>query len=111
VGQAFAQVEAYITDEGIDLADVPTLIIVLKTAFGDPDHVATAERKLEVLKQMNHDFFTYYVEFQHYAADIQWNNPAKCTALMRGLNNKIEEAPALCDNVPQQFQEFVDFLQ
>jgi stage V sporulation protein SpoVS len=51
VGQAFAQVEAYITDEGINLIDVPALIIVLKIAFGDQNRVVTAEGKLEVLKQ------------------------------------------------------------
>jgi hypothetical protein len=45
------QVEAYITDEGINLADVPALITVLETAFVNPDYLATAEGKLEVLKQ------------------------------------------------------------
>jgi hypothetical protein len=30
---------------------------------------------------------------------------------MRGLNNEIKDALALSDNVPQQFQEFVAFLQ
>jgi hypothetical protein len=30
---------------------------------------------------------------------------------MRGLNNEIKDAIALSDNVPQQFQEFITFLQ
>jgi hypothetical protein len=30
---------------------------------------------------------------------------------MRGLNNEIRDDLALSDNVPQQFQEFVAFLQ
>jgi hypothetical protein len=30
---------------------------------------------------------------------------------MRGLNNEIKDALALSDNVLQQFQEFVAFLQ
>jgi hypothetical protein len=50
VGQVFAQVKAHFTDEGINLADVPALITVLETAFGDPDHVVTAEGKLGALK-------------------------------------------------------------
>jgi hypothetical protein len=50
VGQYFAQVEAYITDGGINLADVPALITVLETAFWDPDCLTTVERKLEALK-------------------------------------------------------------
>jgi hypothetical protein len=53
------------------LADLLTLITILEIAFGDPDHVMTAERKLEALKQTNHDFSTYYIEFQCYAADVQ----------------------------------------
>jgi hypothetical protein len=43
VGQAFAQVKANITDKDINLADVPALITVLETVFGDPNHVVTAE--------------------------------------------------------------------
>jgi hypothetical protein len=44
MGQVFTQVETNITDEGINLTDLPALITVLETAFGDPNHVATAER-------------------------------------------------------------------
>jgi hypothetical protein len=80
-------------------------------AFGDPDCVATAEQKQEVLKQTNGNFSTYYAEFQNYTTNVQWNNPAKHTALMRGLNNEIKDALAMSDNVPQQFQEFVAILQ
>jgi hypothetical protein len=82
VDQAITQVESYIIDEGINLADVPALITVLEKAFGDPDCMAVAERKLESLKQTNCDFSTYCVEFQDYAADTQWNDPAKCTTIM-----------------------------
>jgi hypothetical protein len=111
VGQAFAQVEAYITNEGINLTDVLALITVLKTAFRNPDYVAVAERKLEALKQTNYDFSTYYAEFQSYAADIQWNDLANRTALLQGLNNEIKNTLTLSYNVPQQFQKFVGFLQ
>jgi hypothetical protein len=63
--------------------------------------VETAERKLEELKQTNDDFSTYYPKFQCYAANVHSNDTAKCTALMRGLNNKIKNALALSDNIPQ----------
>jgi hypothetical protein len=43
LGQALVQVEADITNEGINLADNPALITVLEMAFGDLYHVATAE--------------------------------------------------------------------
>jgi hypothetical protein len=111
VGQVFTQVKGYITNGDINLADVPVLVTVLETTFGDPDHVATAEQKLEVLEQKNCDFSSYYTEFQCYAADVKWNDPATCIALMRGLNNESKDALTLSDDVPQQFQEFVAFLQ
>jgi hypothetical protein len=37
------QVEAYITHDGINLTDVPALIIVLEMAFRDQDYVVTVE--------------------------------------------------------------------
>jgi hypothetical protein len=37
--------------------------MVLEMAFGDPDRVGTVAQKLEMLKQANHDFSTYYAEF------------------------------------------------
>jgi hypothetical protein len=55
VGQAFAQVEDYVTDDGINLTDVPTMIMVLEMAFRNPVRVVTAERKLEMFKQTKRD--------------------------------------------------------
>jgi hypothetical protein len=46
VGQAFTHVKAYITNESINLTDVPALITVLETAFRDTDHMTTVERRL-----------------------------------------------------------------
>jgi hypothetical protein len=71
MGLAFTQVETYILDSDVNLTDIPVLITILETAFGDPDSIAIVERKLEVLKQINHDFSTYYVKFQCYATDFQ----------------------------------------
>jgi hypothetical protein len=110
VGQAFAQVEAHITDEDINLADVPALITVLKTAFGNPDCMVIAEQKLEAVKLTKCHFSTYYIEFQCNAADVQYYNSVKYTALMRGLNNEIKDVPVQSDNVLLQFQEFIAFL-
>jgi hypothetical protein len=64
-----------------------------------------------MLKQMKHHFSTYYAEFQHYTTNIQCNDHAKHTALMRGMNNEIKDAFALSDDVSQQFEGFVTFLQ
>jgi hypothetical protein len=87
------------------------MIIVLEIAFRDPDHVVTTKWTLEILKQTNCNFSTYYAEFQCYATDIQSNDPTKHTTLMRHLNNEIKHALTLSDYVPQQFWEFITFLQ
>jgi hypothetical protein len=63
VGQAFPQVKAYITDDGINLTDISTSITILKTAFGDKDHITTVQKKLGELKQTNCDFSSYYMKF------------------------------------------------
>jgi hypothetical protein len=58
VGQAFAQVKTYITHKGSNLTDVPGLITVLETGFGNLNHIATAGRKLEVTMQTNYNCST-----------------------------------------------------
>jgi hypothetical protein len=61
---------AYITDKGINLADVLALITVLGTVFEDPACMEIAARKLETLKETNCDFSTYYAKFQSYATNV-----------------------------------------
>jgi hypothetical protein len=58
VGQVFAQVEAYVTDDCINLGNVLTLIVILQMVFRDPEHVVIAEYKLEALKQSNYNYST-----------------------------------------------------
>jgi hypothetical protein len=53
----------------------------------------------------------YYAKFQCNVTNNQWIDPEKCIALMRGLINKFKDALTLSDNVTQQFQKFVAFLQ
>jgi hypothetical protein len=98
-------------DKDINLAAVLELITISETAFGDPGLVATVELKLVALEQTNYNFSTYYTSFQYYATNVQWNDPARCTTLLQGLNYKIKDVLTLCHNVLQQFQEFFAFLQ
>ena len=66
---------------------------------------------MEVLRQTNREFSLYYAEFQRYAADVQWNNSAKRTALTRGLSTEIEDALVLTSDIPSKFSEYATFLQ
>ena len=53
--RALDQVTPHIANDRINLDDLAGLISILETAFGDPDKVATAERKLRNLRQANRD--------------------------------------------------------
>ena len=89
-GDAMDQVQSYVEDDKVNLANLATLIAILDTAFGNPNRVAEAELKLSTLQQGTREFALYYAEFQHHAADVQWDKVAKLAALQRGLSCKLK---------------------
>ena len=64
------QVQFYVENDKVNLANLATLIAILDTGFGNPNRVAEAESKLSTLQQSAREFALYYAEFQHYAADV-----------------------------------------
>ena len=85
-----AQVQSFVENDKVNLANLATLIAILDTAFGNPNRVAEAKSKLSTLQQGAREFALYYAEFQRYAADIQWDEVAKLAALRRGLSYKLK---------------------
>ena len=75
------QVQSYVENDKVHLANLARLIAILDTAFGNPNRVAEAKSKLSTLQQGAREFTLYYAEFQHYAADVQWDEVAKLVAL------------------------------
>ena len=68
---AFGQILPHVREDGtIGLEDLQAFIKLLEAAFGDPDRVATTERKMREIKQMNRQFSEYYAEFQVIAAEL-----------------------------------------
>ena len=56
-GVALGQISPYVReDRTIVLQDLTAFIQLLEAAFGDPDRVATAERKLQEITQKNREF-------------------------------------------------------
>ena len=84
------QVQSYVENDKINLANLATLIAVLDTAFSNPNRVAEAESKLSTLQQSAREFALYYAEFHRYAADVQWDKVAKLAALLRELSYKLK---------------------
>jgi hypothetical protein len=62
-GAMLEQIIHLIQNDYVNLENFEAFITSLNEAYGDPDHVTTAERTLAKLCQGNWDFVTYYAEF------------------------------------------------
>jgi hypothetical protein len=76
-GAALEQMIHLVQNNRMNLKTFEAFVTSLDEAYGDPDRVNTAERTLAKLRQGNWDFVTYYAEFQHLIADLDWNDIAK----------------------------------
>jgi hypothetical protein len=80
-GTAQNQIQPYIQTDKISLENVEALIKILEAAFSNPDDVGTASGELDCLIQGNHEFSTYYAEFQHLMAILDYDSKVKKAAL------------------------------
>jgi hypothetical protein len=110
-GDALNQIIPFMRDDKIDLPDLKALIDILERAFGDPDRAATAARKLYALKQGHREFSTYYAEFARYAADVDWNEPAKLSVLKNGLSYDLKQDLIPLPEEPQTIEALVAVCQ
>jgi len=110
-GIALGQILPHVREDGtIALEDLPAIIQLLEAAFGDPDRVATAERKMREMKQKNREFSQYYAEFQVIAADLDWNPSALRNALRMGLSEEMKDSFTYSD-MPEELPAFVTVCQ
>ena len=85
-GNALAQVQLHITEEGITLANIPALLNIVQTAFGDQDPQGTAIRELRRLRQTNKKFSNHVAEFIRLSAIVPWDERAKLDNHRAGLS-------------------------
>jgi hypothetical protein len=110
-GVALGQILPHVREDGtIGLEDLPAFIQLLEAAFGDPDRVATAERKMREIKQKHREFSQYYAEFQVIAADLDWNPSALRNALRMGLSEEMKDSFTYSD-MPEELPAFVTVCQ
>jgi len=110
-GVALGQILPHVREDGmIGLEDLPAFIQLLEAAFGDPDQVATAERKMREIKQKNREFSQYYAEFQVIAADMDWNPLARRNALRMGLSEEMKDSFTYSD-MAEELPAFVTVCQ
>ena len=110
-GLAMKQIIPYVWENGeIGLGDLPAFIQLLEASFGDPGRVATAERNMKEIKQMNQELFLYYAQFQVIAADLDWNPSALRNALRTGFSEEMKDSFIPTD-MPDQPPAFVTLCQ
>jgi hypothetical protein len=108
VGIALNQIEPYIDRKTGDLKleSLEKLSDLLQLAFGDQDIRATANQELLKLRQKNQEFAQYYVEFQRWVPDVEWNAAAQLAVLRQGLSKELKNLLQHC-NIPSNLSEFV----
>jgi hypothetical protein len=110
-GVALGQILPHVREDGtIGLGDLPAFKQLLEAAFGDPDRVATAKRKMREIKQKNREFSQYYAESQVIAADLDWNPSALRTALRMGMSEEMKHSFTYSD-MPEELPAFVTVCQ
>ena len=85
------------------------LITQLENAFGDPDRVRTAEQNLQSICQKNSNFADNLADYQRYATDVSWNDPAKRTSLYKGLSAELKDALVTLDT-PAEVDKYIILL-
>jgi hypothetical protein len=109
-GAALEQMIHLVKDDRVNLENLEAFVTLLDEAYGDPDHVNTAERTLAKLRQGNRDFVTYYVEFQCLIADLDWNDAVKRAALHRGLSEQLKDILSTQD-LPEDWANYVALVK
>jgi hypothetical protein len=109
-GAALEQLIHLVKDDRMNLANFEAFVTSLEEAYGDPDHVNTAERALAKLYQGNRDFITYYAEFQRLIADLNWNDTVKHTALHCGLCQELKDILSTQD-LPEDWSCYVALVK
>jgi hypothetical protein len=109
-GAALEQMIHLIKDNHVNLENFEAFMTSLDEAYGDPDHVNTAEWTLAKLRQGNRDFVTYYAEIQRLIADLDWNDAAKRAALHRGLSEELKDILSTQD-LPEDWANYVALIK
>lgn len=78
----------------------------LRSMFGDPDEVATAERQLYSLHQRG-SAASYVADFTRWSAIVNWNDEALCAQFYRGLKDPIKDELARTDK-PKDLKTYKD---
>jgi len=95
--------EGVMTNKAGAPTDIKEVSDLFLTAFGDPDAIRAAERKITTLIQTTNTT-EYTTEFQSLAADLTWNDDALKAQYNRGLHWKVKEQLSFLEKKPASLQ-------
>ncbi|SOV04760.1 uncharacterized protein UDID_17177 [Ustilago sp. UG-2017a] len=72
------------------LTDYPLFINQLRVVFGDPDHIATAKREIEVLSQTT-SVANYLTQFCQLQMTLNWGEDAMAWFFYQGLKENVKD--------------------
>ena len=75
----------------------------LRTVFGNPDEVATAECHLYALRQKG-SVTSHVTEFMRHSIIVKWNDQARSAQFYRGLEDLVKDEIS-CIGRPHEFKE------
>jgi hypothetical protein len=99
-----------VQNDGMNLENFEAFMTSLDEAYGNHDHVNTAERTLAKVCQGNRDFIMYYMEFQRLIVDLDWNDTAKRAALHCGLSKELKDILSTQD-LPEDWANYVALVK
>lgn len=90
-GTAYAQVAPRIRFGKHQFTDFGDILKLMEEAFGDPDKVQNAQNELFRLRQKNHDFSTFYAEFERLALEGEMPETSRGPLLMQNISYELHE--------------------
>ncbi|KHO10914.1 reverse transcriptase [Metarhizium robertsii ARSEF 23] len=111
-GKAHDQVRYNIKDGVVLFDNVDAIKEVLKSAFGDIDAKATAQRKIFDMKQGRRPLTTFLPEWYAVAKLTGWDSAALISHLRRGLHENITWRLSLTKSkdMPTELTQFMDLF-
>ncbi|KAF6514007.1 hypothetical protein HZS61_006263 [Fusarium oxysporum f. sp. conglutinans] len=99
--ESYKLIQPYIFKGACRLPDYQDILDILQGAYGDPNEARTARRKLDVIKQRDRDFSTFYAEFQSLSLDSGLEGDALAPFLEKAVSKELSEM--LLNNPPADY--------
>ncbi|SOV04978.1 uncharacterized protein UDID_17813 [Ustilago sp. UG-2017a] len=87
------------------LTDYPLFINQLRVVFGDPDHITTAKREIEVLSQTT-SVANYLTQFRQLQMTLNWGEDTMAWFFYRGLKENVKDDLS-CSGKPTNLETLI----